>query len=84
MVMVTQHCGCTNGVFHRMSVTVLVAQRLKRLPAVQETGFNPWIRKIPGRREWQPTAVFLPGEFHGQRSLVRYNPWDHKELGMTE
>ena len=45
---------------------------------------NPWIRKIPWRREWQPTPVFLPGEFHGQRSLVGYNPWDRKELDMTE
>ena len=32
-------------------------------------GFDPWVRKIPWRREWQPTQVFLPGEFHGQRSL---------------
>ena len=39
-------------------------------------GFNPWIRKILWRREWQPTAVFLPGESHdGQRSLVGYSPW---------
>ena len=33
-------------------------------------GFDPWVRKIPWRREWQPTAVFLPEEFHGQRSLA--------------
>ena len=32
-------------------------------------GFHPWVRKIPWRREWLPTPVFLPGEFHGQRSL---------------
>ena len=30
-------------------------------------GFNPWVRKIPWRREWQPTPIFLPGEFHGQK-----------------
>ena len=36
--------------------------------------FDPWVRKIPWRREWQPTLVFLPGEFHGQRSLVSYSP----------
>ena len=41
----------------------------KNLPAMQEPGFNPWVRKIPWRREWQPTPVFLPGEFHGQRRL---------------
>ena len=37
-------------------------------------GFNPWVGKI-WRREWQPTAVFLPGKSHGQRSLVGYSPW---------
>ena len=42
--------------------------------------FNPWIGKIPWRREWLPIPVFLPGEFfpgefHGQRSLVGYSPW---------
>ena len=42
-------------------------------------GFNPWVRKIPWRRKWQPTPVFLPGKFHGQRSLVGYNPWSRKE-----
>ena len=36
------------------------------------------------RREWLPTPVFLPGESHGQRSLVGYSPWGHKELDMTE
>ena len=38
-------------------------------------GFNPWFRKIPWRREWLPTPVFLPGEFHEQRSLVGCSPW---------
>ena len=47
-------------------------------------GFSPWVRKIPWRREWQPTPVFLPGEFHGQGSLADYNPWDRKESDMTE
>ena len=40
--------------------------------------------KIPWRREWQPTPVFLPGEFHGQRSLAGYSPWGCKESDMTE
>jgi len=35
-------------------------------------GFDPWVRKIPWSRKWQPTRVFLPGKFHGQRSLVGY------------
>ena len=41
--------------------------------------FDPWVRKIPWRRKWQTTPVFLPGEPHGQRSLAGYSPWDHKE-----
>ena len=39
-------------------------------------GFDPWVGKIPWNRKWQPTPVFLPGEFHGQKSLVGYSPWD--------
>ena len=46
--------------------------------------FNPWIGKISWRREWQPTPVFLPGEFHGQKSLVGYSPRGRKESDMTE
>ena len=47
-------------------------------------GFDPWVGKNPWRRAWQPTPVFLPGESHGQMSLVGYNPQDHKELDTTE
>ena len=39
---------------------------------------DPWVRKIPWRRAWQPTPVFLPGESHGQRSLAGYSPWGHR------
>ena len=46
--------------------------------------FDPWVRKIPWRREWILTPVFLPGEFHGQRSLVSYSPWGCKEFDTTE
>ena len=42
------------------------------------------VGKIPWSRIWQPTPVFLPGEFHGQRSLVGYSPWGPKELDTTE
>ena len=45
---------------------------------------SPWVGKVPWRRKWQPTPVFLPGKFHGQRSLVGYSPWGHTELDMTE
>ena len=47
-------------------------------------GFHPWARKIPSRRKWQPTPVFLPGKFHEQRSLADYSPWGHKELDTSE
>ena len=44
--------------------------------------FDPWVRKTPWRRKWQPTPVFLPGKSHGQRSLEGYSAWGHKELDM--
>ena len=47
-------------------------------------GFDPWVGKIPWRRKWQPTPVILLGKSYGQRSLVGYSPWDHKELDTTE
>ena len=51
---------------------------------MQETWFNPWVGKIPWRRKWQATPVFLTEESHGQRGWVGYSPWGHKELDMTE
>ena len=41
-------------------------------------------QKISWRRKWQPTPGFLPGEFHGWRSLADYSPWGHKDSDMTE
>ena len=46
--------------------------------------FDPWVRKSPWSRKWQPILVFLPGKSHGQKSLVGYSPWSCKELDMTE
>ena len=45
--------------------------------------FDPWVGKIPWSMKRQPTPAFLPGEFHGQWSLMGYSPWGHKELDMT-
>ena len=56
-----------------------VSSVVKNLPAVQETRVWFLVRKIPGRRAWQLTPVFLPGKSQGQRSLVGYGPWGHKE-----
>ena len=44
-------------------------------------GLNPWVRKIPWRRKWQPSSVFLPGKSHGQRSLAGYSSWGCKRVG---
>ena len=79
--------------------TSLVAQLVENLPAMLETwvwflgwedllekgtGFDSWVGKICWRREQLPTPIFLPGEFHGQRSLAGYNPWGPKELDMAK
>ena len=52
--------------------------RVKNPPAnagdIKRRRFNPWVGKIPWRRAWQPTPIFLPGESHGQRSLAGYSP----------
>ena len=61
---------------------------VKNLPTnaghMKRCEFNPWVRKIPWRRAWQPTPLFLPGESHGQRSLAGYNPWGRRELDVAE
>ena len=60
---------------------------VKNPPAVQElqeTRVQSWVGKIPWMRAWQLTLVFLPGESHGQRSLVGYDPWGCKESDTTE
>ena len=49
-----------------------------------ELGLVPGLVKIPWRRTWQPTPVFLPGEAHGQRSLAGCSPWGRKESDTTE
>ena len=45
--------------------------------------FDPWVCKIPWRRKWQHSTVFLPGTYYGQRNLAVYSPWDHKESDTT-
>ena len=56
---------------------------VKNLPAMPETEFNPWVEKIPLRREWLPTPVFLPGEFHRGAWQANSSPWGHKESDTT-
>ena len=61
-----------------------VAQMVENHLQCRRPRFNLWVGKISRRRKWLLTPIFLPGEFHGQRSLVGYSPWSHKELDTTE
>ena len=72
-------CFFDNKHSYRCKDFTHMAQMVKNLLAMQET-----LGSIPWRREWQPTPVFLPGKFHGQRSLPDSNPWGYKELDMIE
>ena len=58
---------------------------VENLPAMRETWVQTLGQENPWRREWlQPTPVFLPREFHGQKSLGGYSPWSRKESDMSE
>ena len=57
---------------------------IKNPPAMQRSRFDPWLGKNPWRREWLPTPVILPKEFHGERSLANCSPWSRKKLDTTE
>ena len=73
--------GCMQGGFPGGAVgkeSICQCRRQKRLE------FNPWLRKIPWRRTWKPNPVFLPGKFHGQRSLAGHSPCDLKESDTPE
>ena len=85
--------------FHQLFIVLVYrSYQLSRLRIGKEStcqcrrhrrpGFDSWVRKILWSRiwsrKWQPTPAFLPGKFHGQRSLASYSPWGHKELDMTE
>ena len=70
-----------------MFISHKILQTVNSLPTMQgmqETWVDPWVRKMPWRKEWQPTPVFLPEESHGQRILVGYSPLCHIESDMTE
>ena len=54
--------------------------RLKCLSSSRGCGFDPWVGKIPCRRIWQPTPIFLPGTSHGQRGLEGYSPWGRRRV----
>ena len=70
--------------YRRKNEACMVAQTVKKLPAMQETWIWSLSREDPQRREWQHTLVSLPGEFYGQRNLVGCYPWGCKELDRNE
>ena len=61
-----------------------MAQTVKNLPTWLRSEFDPWVRKIPWKRKWEPISVFLSGKYHGQKSLEGYSSWGHNELDTTE
>ena len=63
---------------------LLVVKNLAVNAGDMRCGFNHWVGKIPWKRAWLPTPVFLPGEFHGQRSPMSCSPWGHKESDTTK
>ena len=73
-----------------MDACGLQASQLAKNPhanAADRPRFDPLVGKIPWRRAWQPSPVFLPGDFRGQRSLAGYRPWgpkSQKGSDMTE
>ena len=68
--------------FHKMASQV--TEMVKNPSTMQEIWVDPGVRMIPWRRELLPTPLFLPGEFHGQRKLAGYSPWDCKQLDTME
>ena len=75
--------GC-GSVGRSLDCSWAVKNELLQCRSGRRRGFNPCIGQIPWRGVWQPTPVFLPGKFHGQRSLTDYSPWDCKESDMTK
>ena len=62
----------------RASQVALVVKNSPASAGDMRRGFNPWVRKIPWRKAWLPTPVFLPGESHGQSSLAGHSPWHRR------
>ena len=95
---VEQHVKLTGQVFAMdFKTSISQSKAFSRFPDVasdkeptcqkrrrKRCGFCPWVRKIPWRRKWQRTPVFLPGEPRGQRSLAGYSPWGRIESDATK
>ena len=86
LLVMSSQGGRAEGVFLGWFIrTSLGAQWWRICLQCRRPGFDLCLgQEDPWRREWQPTLVFLLGEFHGQRSLAGYSPWGHKESDTTE
>ena len=76
--------GMTSATKQRTCQASLIAQRVKNLPAMQETWVQSLVREDPLEKEMAIQSAFLPGESHGQRSLAGYSLWDDKVSDKTE
>ena len=68
---------------HRSPIDFLLAQMVSLRSPNCHKMHETWVEKIPWRRKWQPTPVFLPGESHGRRTLAGYSPWGRKETQQS-
>ena len=76
---VTQDFALFKSPYVTQMVNSLMAQMVKNLPSMRTPGFDPWVGKMPWRRDWPPIPVFLPGEYPWQRSLADCSPLGPKE-----
>ena len=79
-----QFIGIEKKILGASQVALVVRKPLASAGDIRDTDSVPRVWKIPWRRAWEPTPVFLPGESHGQSSLVGYSPRGHKEAETTE
>ena len=79
-----QFIGIEKKILGASQVALVVRKLLANAGDIRDTDSIPRVWKIPWRRAWDPTPVFLPGESHGQSSLVGYSSWGCKELDTTE
>ena len=75
--------GGKGGTFHGLPTWCSGKESTYQCRRCKRRGFDPWVRKIPWNRKWQPTPELLPGESHGERSLAGYSPRGRRELDMT-
>ena len=79
-----EHMHITSNSYAKALMGVPGSSDGKESAQYRKSRLDSWVEKIPWRRSWQPTPVFLPGESRGQRNLVGYSPWGRTELDKTD